>query len=254
MMTEQFKRLNRFNYVMAALHAAQALAVVALSTDFLLPVTTTYLRLNPATNGLEPTSDQLFEVSIPQLVFAFLFLSATAHLLTGSVLRPLYERDLARGMNRIRWFEYSLSASVMMVAIAMLVGIYDIATLIGIFSLVAVMNLCGLVMEVHNTPGETPRWASFWVGTVAAIPPWIMVGLAFWAGARNGSTPPTFVYWIYVSIFLFFNCFAINMWLQYRGKGRWADYLHGERVYMILSLTAKSALAWQVFAGTLRPN
>ena len=40
---------------------------------------------------------------------------------------------------------------------------------------------------------------------------------------------------------------------QYRRVGRWRDYLYGERVYMLLSLVAKSLLAWQVFAGTLQP-
>ena len=33
--------------------------------------------------------------------------------------------------------------------------------------------------------------------------------------------------------------------------GKWSDYFYGERVYMILSLVAKSLLAWQVFGGTL---
>ena len=56
---------------------------------------------------------------------------------------------------------------------------------------------------------------------------------------------------IFITLFILFNCFAINQWLQYRGKGKWADYLYGERVYLILSLVAKSALAWQVFGGTL---
>ena len=53
------------------------------------------------------------------------------------------------------------------------------------------------------------------------------------------------------ALFVFFNSFALNMWLQYRQKGPWRDYLFGERAYMVLSLTAKSALAWQVFASTL---
>jgi len=35
--------------------------------------------------------------------------------------------------------------------------------------------------------------------------------------------------------------------------GKWAEYLRGERAYIVLSLVAKSALAWQVFAGTLVP-
>jgi hypothetical protein len=81
-----------------------------------------------------------------------------------------------------------------------------------------------------------------------------VIGIYFWAGNTYGvGEIPTFVYYIYASIFLFFNSFAINMILQYKKIGNWQDYLYGERVYIILSLLAKSALAWQVFAGTLKP-
>jgi hypothetical protein len=59
------------------------------------------------------------------------------------------------------------------------------------------------------------------------------------------------VYGIVISLFLFFNSFALNQWLQYARVGPWRDYLFGERVYVLLSLVAKSALAWQVFAGAL---
>ncbi|HEX2420155.1 MAG TPA: heliorhodopsin HeR, partial [Acidimicrobiia bacterium] len=67
----------------------------------------------------------------------------------------------------------------------------------------------------------------------------------------SAAEPPGFVYGIFFSLFLFFNIFALNMWLQYRRVGRWRNYLFGERVYVLLSLVAKSALAWQVFGGTL---
>jgi hypothetical protein len=74
-------------------------------------------------------------------------------------------------------------------------------------------------------------------------------------GAGSGEAkPPAFVYYIYLSIAIFFNCFVINMYLQYRKIWKWKDYLYGERMYVILSLVAKSMLAWQVFAGTLRPG
>jgi hypothetical protein len=39
--------------------------------------------------------------------------------------------------------------------------------------------------------------------------------------------------------------------LQYRKVGKWADYLYGETIYIVLSLVAKSVLAWQIFANTL---
>jgi len=62
-----------------------------------------------------------------------------------------------------------------------------------------------------------------------------------------------FVIAIFVTLFIGFNVFAVNMVLQYRKIGRWRDYLYGERAYMLFSLIAKSLLARQVFFGTLRP-
>ena len=56
---------------------------------------------------------------------------------------------------------------------------------------------------------------------------------------------------IFVSLFVLFFIFAVNMALQYLRIGPWRDYRFGERVYLMLSLVAKSALAWQVFAGAL---
>jgi uncharacterized BrkB/YihY/UPF0761 family membrane protein len=109
-------------------------------------------------------------------------------------------------------------------------------------------------MEVQNQTTKKTNWLAFIVGCIAGIVPWVAIALSFWASATYGSGQiPTFVYWIYVSIFIFFNCFALNMFLQYKKWGPWKNYLFGERVYIILSLVAKSALAWQVFAGTLRP-
>ena len=62
---------------------------------------------------------------------------------------------------------------------------------------------------------------------------------------------PGFVLAIFVSLFVLFFSFALNMALQYLRIGPWRDYLFGERVYLLLSLVSKSVLAWQVFAGAL---
>ncbi len=253
-MQSKLRSLNKFNAIMAVLHFAQGLAVLLLSKDFRLPLTVNFLTFDRATSTLKATSEQLATVPLAWLIVAFFFMSALAHLVIATVYRQRYEAGLAKGINKARWIEYSLSASTMMVAIAMLVGIYDLSSLIMIFGLVAIMNLCGLVMEVHNQSTKTTSWVSYWVGCLAGIVPWVAIALYFWSSNTFGSgNIPTFVYWIYVSIFIFFNSFAINMILQYAKVGKWKDYLYGERVYMVLSLVAKSLLAWQVFAGTLRP-
>lgn len=39
-------------------------------------------------------------------------------------------RDLQRGVNRFRWYEYAFSSSLMMGLIAMLFGMYDVISLV----------------------------------------------------------------------------------------------------------------------------
>jgi hypothetical protein len=254
-----FQRLRVWNWALAALHAAQGVAVLILSRSTTLPVTTNFLTTDPIVGTTEqpvlvPATRQLFDVDLAYVIAAFFFLSALAHLSIATWYRKRYERELGEGINRARWIEYSLSASTMIVAIAMIAGIYDLSTLVMMFGLTAVMNLTGLVMELVNRGRAKIDWSAYIVGCIAGILPWIVYSFYVVGSSKYGeSGPPTFVYFILVSIFLFFNVFAINMLLQYKKVGRWASYLYGERVYMILSLVAKSALAWQVFAGTLRP-
>ena len=98
------------------------------------------------------------------------------------------------------------------------------------------------------------NWSAFIYGCFAGIIPWVVIVMYFVGSiTSSGAEPPAFVYAIIPTIFVFFNIFAINMYLQYKKVGRWKDYLFGERVYIILSLLAKTALAWQIFAGTLAP-
>lgn len=257
--TVNLEKLNKWNIGLATLHALQGVLILVLSRSATVTVSTSYLSLDPLLSQegqpvLAPATVNLFDVNLGYLVAAFFFMSAIAHLVIATVYRKTYEADLKKGVNKVRWFEYSVSASTMMVAIAVLSGVYDLSSLIMIFSLTAVMNLMGLVMELWNQSTKKTNWVSYLIGCFAGLVPWIVFVIYVWGANVYGSgNIPTFVYWIYLSIFLFFNSFAINMYLQYKKKGKWADYLYGEKVYMILSLVAKSALAWQVFAGTLRP-
>ena len=140
------------------------------------------------------------------------------------------------------------------VLIGMLVGIYDLGAMIALFGVNAAMNLFGIMMELHNQKTSKTNWAAFIYGCIAGIIPWIVIFLFFLGSVNSGDAkPPAFVYAIIPTIFVFFNIFALNMFLQYKQVGRWKDYLFGERMYIVLSLLAKTALAWMIFAGTLAP-
>ncbi|NLV85098.1 MAG: heliorhodopsin HeR [Spirochaetales bacterium] len=251
--------LKRFNLVMGILHAVQGLLmlVFAVSVDkfaqFKLPVWSHFLNFDLTHMRLVTLPEKLFDVPFAILVSMFLFLSALAHfIIVMPATNKIYNRDLQKGINRFRWYEYSLSSSLMIVLIALLFGVYDVGALIAIFLLNASMNLFGLLMEEINQYRQKTDWSAFVFGSLAGIGPWIVIIMhAF--GNSDPSLVPWFVYAIVGSYFVFFNLFPINMVLQYKKIGRWKDYLYGERTYIVLSLVAKTVLAWLVFAGAMQP-
>jgi Heliorhodopsin len=251
--------LYTWNKWLALLHLLQGAVILVLSTSQTFPVVTNFLAIDPLATGqgdapvLVSAVERVADINLAYLVATFFVMSAVAHAIVASVYRKKYEAGLANGINRARWIEYSLSASTMIVGIGALVGVTSLSAFIMLFALTAIMNLLGLVMEVANQGQKKVRWLSYIVGCIAGIVPWIVISEYLLSGAVYGDPAPTFVYAIFVSMFLFFSSFAVNMYLQYAGIGKWKDYMYGERAYMILSLVAKSALAWQIFAGTLRP-
>ena len=246
----KFPPLRRLNLIVGAAHLIQAVVILVLSNDFAIPVQT---RVQDGPPGTPLTIEKVFfDLRFSAAIALFLLLAATDHLATAAPrVVGWYEGNLERGINHARWLEYSISASVMIVLIAMLTGITDLYALMALFAVNASMILFGWLMELFNPPGQPVRWWPFTFGCLAGIVPWLTIGTALVVSSNETGDVPGFVYGIYVSLFVFFNCFALIQWLQYRRQGRFADYLYGERAYLILSLLAKSALAWQVYAGTL---
>ncbi len=248
---DKFLNLRKWNIALGALHFLQGLAMLLLSNNFKIGITTNFL--GPlAGGGFGTNTEVIFELPIGAAISAFLFMSAIAHFTMAGPLYGFYVAKLKEKINYIRWIEYSFSSSWMLVIIALLCGIFDIGTLILIFGACAVMNLCGMLMEMRNQNREKVDWMPFWVGCIAGILPWMVLFIYFFGAILSATdTIPTFVYFIIISLFVVFNIFPLNMVLQYKRYGKWDDYLYGERGYMIMSLVAKSLLAWQVFSGTL---
>jgi len=240
-------RLRIWNIVVGLILAVQAVVIAILTNNFSLPVTATFMSGPP---GTAPVLHNLFSIATGWGVFAFMAISAGALLIIASPpVFAWYKRNLLQNRNYGRWIEYFFSSSIMIVLISQITGISDIAALVSIFGINACMILFGALQEKYEKPGK-PNLLPFWFGSFAGIIPWVAI-VIFVAAPGLDVSPPGFVYAIIISLFIFFNSFAVNMILQYKKVGPWRDYLFGEKVYIILSLTAKALLAWQVFASVL---
>ncbi|MCX5775525.1 MAG: heliorhodopsin HeR [Firmicutes bacterium] len=257
-----FAYLKKFNMLMGGLHLLQGILMLIFAytlipnspfAGFKPEITQNFLRFDFTLQTLVLDSRVLFQLPFAFLVACFLFISAIAH---GIIVSPhfnkVYNADLEKGMNRFRWFEYALSSSIMIVLIATLFGITDIVSLILIFVLNASMNLFGYLMELLNQKTGKVNWLPFIFGSLAGLAPWAAI-LIYMFGAADLSLVPWFVWAIVITYFVAFNTFPVNMVLQYKKVGKWKDYLYGERVYIVLSLVAKSLLAWLVLFGAMQP-
>jgi hypothetical protein len=242
--------IRRYNVIAGVFHFAQMCLVIALANDFSLPIVARYMSGPPGSTFADPIT--LLDTPVGLAVAIFLGLSAFFHFLVASPqFFARYATGLSQSRNYFRWVEYSISSSVMIVLIAQICGVTDVVAIIALFGVNASMILFGWLQEKYETPGSG-GWIPFIFGCIAGIVPWI--GLLFYVlaiGGPGNTKAPAFVYGIVISLFVLFNTFAIVQYLQYKKVGKWSDYIRGEKTYITLSLVAKSALAWQIFASTL---
>ena len=257
-----FSYLKRFNLGAGSLHLIQGILMLTLGTllTWERPIYTFYLKFSitpgsPSIFDIAPNPQILFTLSyIGVIVASFPLLSALAHFLIAFPKNKEYNENLKKGMNPYRWYEYAFSSSIMIVLISTFVGVWDLWSLLMIFVLNAMMIMFGYFMEVVNQKTEKTSWSAFIVGCISGGVPWVVLFAYFAAAIMSTETnPPAFVYLIFFVYFAVFNVFALNMVLQYKGVGKWKDYLYGERVYITMRFIAKTILAWLVFIGIFAP-
>jgi hypothetical protein len=145
-----FVRLRRFNGIMGFLHLIQGVFMILVSNDTTYPIFTNYLNFDVETLTLSPGTALFYELPFGPAVAGFLLISAVAHFYLATIGYDRYVANLKKGMNPVRFYEYALSSSLMIVLIGLLIGIWDLGAIILLFTLNATMNLFGIMMELHN--------------------------------------------------------------------------------------------------------
>jgi hypothetical protein len=272
---KKIDKLLSFNLIMGLVHLVQGLLMLWFAFEiypnldgtgtqaFTIPVWGNYLDFDVELGTLVlKATEKLFDLPFLPLTASFLLLSALFHFLIAVPFRRKYRSDLKEGVNQFRWYEYALSSSLMIILISSLFGVRDIAVFVLIALSNAAMNLFGLDMELLNAgktkAGKKINWLPFIFGSIIGLAPWLAIAayIIFNPALYDTITtndPPAFVWAILITYFVAFNTFPVNMVLQYLGVGKFKDYLHGERGYIVLSLVAKTILTWLVLFGAFQP-
>jgi hypothetical protein len=259
-----FSYLKRFNIGAGILQLMNGIIILALTFVLTWPKGTDIYTFYLTFQHISPTTPAFFGAPSPQVIFsvnhlgvllaAFPLISAFAHFMIAFPKNKSYNENLKKGMNPYRWYEYAFSSSIMIWVISTFVGIWDFWSLAMIFVLNAMMIMFGYLMEKLNQNSEKTSWSPFILGSISGGFPWVVL-FAYFTGAviNSGNNVPNFVYAILFVYLVLFMSFAVNQVLQYKGVGKWKDYLYGERTYIMLSFIAKTLLVWLVFTGLFKP-
>jgi len=202
---------------------------------------------------------------------------------------PLFSKDayiqriVSNGCNNLRYIEYSMSASVMIVGLACLVSVYDMFTHLLLFVSSFLCMFLGLAADhvrciqkqiidsnatydVKRSPVvvylNNVKWALHWLGWFAIIVPYVGVLLvAFFITANRGwdcfegqTYERKMPDWIYAAIILqliLFQAFGAVQTRQFANDDKPNIGILTEFHFVFLSLLSKSLLGWLVASNLL---
>ena len=231
------------------------------------------------------------ELSLWWLIIAFHFLSFVFQTLAMADWRvefcdkwferdPYVEEVIFKGTNTLRMIEYSVSATLMQIAIALVLGIYQRLVIIGVAFLTVVTMLFGLIAEKIKFKQLGTAWYAHLSGWVSMGGVWFILGRQFaFTIEKSDTKPPDFVYAIVIIIGVLYTGFALvqtyDLYLKQSSivnnneeppskkneeppskkneepPSKKEDNVKIEMYYCILSLTSKTFLGWIIFANAL---
>ena len=255
-----------------------------ISTPILLVYSTNLSWVANSTNALRPEYVVSGDISLPWLTASFFFLSALMHgIVAGfnwkqawasdsqerrviTTWQGWYYRWMHECRQPLRWAEYSISASVMLIVIAISSGVAHVYMLILIFcSSFATMTYGHFAEELHGRPqlryrdSKPQTWAqsNVFLRVYPNLLGWVPFG-AVWAvllHSFNSNTgdggPPTFVYVIVYGQFVAFLTFCVTQLALLVPDNGPAWYYWGEVSYLILSFLSKGFLGVTLFASVI---
>jgi len=257
-----FDRLRVYNIVLAVIHLIICVFLIVYfakireknkdkPVDYInLDLFRHAFKFNSPKNFAQVVSEKAMsvgETGVTTLIVTFFAITAGFHLLYAVNPGDIYINGVLRGNNYLRWIEYGISATMMIVIIALLSGVKDINNyVLLIVSAIAIMST-GQWFETAKGNG---KWIPIIVGFVVMLGVFSVIFSSFSRrikeGKEAGFKPPTWLYAIVIVMFIFYSSFGFVPIAQMIFKGNNRKY---EYSYLTLSLVSKVSLGMLVAVG-----
>ncbi|MAI14429.1 MAG: hypothetical protein CMM15_10455 [Rhodospirillaceae bacterium] len=166
-----------------------------------------------------------------------------------------YKNRLKKKNNSLRWIEYSITATVMIVIICFASGTVELNVQILIAVMIASSMILGDIIE--KTMGTQVAKIGTFLGWFLVLGAWAIIIKNYEFAARGFTlpqcdkkiTPPSFVAYLVIILVVFYTSFGfVQLYQICRPKTK---YEHIEKAYSILSVLSKTALVSIMLWGIL---
>jgi hypothetical protein len=253
--SETYKGLRLIHIFLAFFHFAQGALTLLLSQDLVVVLTTSFLQYNSATRDISPMVEEVMSAPVHLLAIGVVLVAGTYHSVVASpLLYKSYITKLEQRMNPYRWLEYSFTASLIVSIVGLLTGVFDIFLQISLFVLCAGMMIYAYMFEqlnVRRQYGEPVNWVPFWSGLFLGSLPWAIIFSYYLSAVHDYQGWTSIWSSVVFSIFLTYALSMLNMFFTVKNWTFWKDYVFSEKIFLLLSVTAKTLLLWQIYFGRL---
>jgi hypothetical protein len=188
-----------------------------------------------------------------QLLIVFTFVTGLFHVIYAT--HGNYDRDVNKGLNTARWVEYSITASVMILVVAVSSGVYSLDSQILIVTAIFCCMLCGLLSQYAREhrdrldgDGRKMEFLATGVGWVLFLVAYGIIVRRFFQVAGEA---PDFVKYIIVAMGILYGSFGIIHLVQ-TSLSDTTDKTMNRRIegaYIIDSFVSKVLLVILLFTG-----
>jgi hypothetical protein len=255
-------RLVYSHAVAGVLHLASATTLAVLSADYDGTRDIYLLREAWSPQGNHTDCSELkciisvetgepFTFNLAAAAVFFGFWSGLMHLYAAWTVRDLTNDaidtapDIRFQLRRIRFFDYSVTASLMLACVSLVLGSPDLGQLVS-----AVSAQLGVIATFYFAQRANAPWFGFAVSSVGYGIVWAPLFMVFQASTDSSTAEaPDFVTYIIIGVFFQFTSFAfLQAWLLWRKK---VPYTLEEALFLSASLTAKVLLHWVLFLAAI---
>lgn len=256
--------LQRINISAAVLHLG--MAVLSIVWWIVLMDSTNKSTIQTDLVGIEPEIVQgvTVKLNIVQyvahhdlmlitLLVVFFCVTGCFHIMYAAK-NDFYEGMIAREQQWLRWVEYAISASIMILIIGFSMGCKILSEMICMTVLTILIMACGFLVEYTLANRQSSDKSIPILVTCMAwlmfLSVWYILGQAFFSAVlRDSAEVPGFVYLIFIVMLVLYSLFGFVQAFYVGGKFK--TYRQMEITYISLSFVSKASLGFLLLGGLI---